>query len=147
MRPCHVPAARPDHAKACVLFALVLLGFPLSTLGSNLASGAHVQARNEAQLEILYPFDEMTVFDGDGDLDVQLLASPPVKNSPDERIEVFLDGQRVHYRDGKGFVLTKLGRGPHRLRARIVDAHGHAVLHADPVRFYFWQVSALAPPP
>lgn len=92
----------------------------------------------QERLVILFPADRTTVFDNDGEIEVQWLALLPPDAHPGSRIELLLNGRRIASPDGQHFVLKNLKRGKHRLRARLVSARGATIIDSRPVRFYKW---------
>lgn len=90
------------------------------------------------KLVILFPADRTTVFDNDGEIQVQWLVLLPAHAHAGSRIELLLNGRRIASPDGVHFVLKNLRRGKHRLRARLVSAGGTTIIDSRPVRFYNW---------
>lgn len=99
---------------------------------------ALVASYGHEKLVILFPADRTTVFDNDGEIQVQWLALLPAHAHPGSRIELLLNGRRIASPDGVHFVLKNLKRGKHRLRARLVSASGATIIDSRPVRFYKW---------
>lgn len=138
------PAPRPGHRYASAFAALLIAGCAMPALAEHLPHDTHDQYGGEVQIEILYPCDKSTVFDEDGKIQVEIAVLPSVKLSGGDQLELTLDGHQVLRRDGKQFVLEDLDHGPHYLRARMLDEHGHVVSHAEPVQFYTWPPTEFA---
>ncbi len=127
------------HAPAATL-ALLLSATPASATSTP-------PSRQNARIEILYPCDESTVFGDDGATEVEIAVLPALALRHGDRIELRLDGRAIRKRHDGDFVLPELGGGPHYLRARLVDASGNTLDHAEPVRFYYWPDSTPATAP
>lgn len=98
----------------------------------------HRISQRNIRFEILYPCDESTVFDAGAAVDVEIALSPSLAQLHGDRIQLLLDGRAIRRRKDGDFMLPPLDGGPHTLRARLVDAGGNVVRHAEPVRFYSW---------
>jgi hypothetical protein len=95
------------------------------------------------QITIIHPSDDSTVFDNNGIVNVQIIVSPEPTMRPGDRVQLFLDGQAVPLRGGKGFTLEGIDRGTHQLQAQIVNANGEPVIESNRVTFHMWHASRL----
>ena len=90
---------------------------------------------------IMHPSDKSTVFNNSGNLQVQVAVAPRLLINPDNRIELFLDGQLAARQIEKKFTLHSIVRGSHRLRVRIVDVQDKTIDVSNAVTFYMWHAS------
>jgi len=90
---------------------------------------------------IMRPSNKSTVFDNSGNIEVQVAVAPRLLINPDNRIELFLDGQLTARQIEKKFTLHGIKRGSHRLRVRVVDVQDKTIVASNAVTFYMWQAS------
>ena len=133
--------ARAIHLQASALALLLVMACAMAAAAEHAPEHLHGAAYRRVRIVILYPPDESTVFD-DGTVKVEIAVSPSRALTDGDRIDLRLDGREVRARHGEDFVLPELDGGLHYLRARLIDAGGKVVRHADPVQFYFWPAQA-----
>lgn len=99
-----------------------------------------------AGLSILSPSPKETVHDNAGNVHVVVGIEDGAVLPPGYNIRLLLDGEPAapDERDTR-FQLEGLDRGEHRLSALIVDDEGRVLTQSEPVVFFVWQASRLAP--
>ncbi|MGH8695707.1 MAG: hypothetical protein ACREVS_04480 [Burkholderiales bacterium] len=118
------------------LLAAVLAGAAVNLPGLAQAPGSY-------NVAIVQPANEETVHDNQGNVVVQVTASPTL--APGDRVALLLDGRTVAQQMGTTFTLSGVERGTHTLHAQVVDANGATLATSPPVTFYMWQASRLFP--
>lgn len=121
----------------------------VALLGALFALGVAALARGETapgpyrSLAIGAPADGATVFDNGGNVEVSVSISPALRAG--DRVVLALDGRAVRERSGARFALSRVDRGEHTLRARVIDAGGNTLISSAPATFYLWRASRLFP--
>lgn len=96
-------------------------------------------------VRIIVPQDDATVRDNEGNVDVAVEVSPPLRSDAGEHIVLRLDGRAVASGADLHVRLTGVDRGIHTLQVQVATAGG-AVLLASPVtRFHMRRASRLHP--
>ena len=90
------------------------------------------------RLDIVTPDAEETLWNIQGNLNVQLDLQPSLKRG--HQIRVYFDGE-PRMVSGPNFTLTEVYRGSHNLQVEVVDATGRLQIRSTPIRFYVQQTS------
>ncbi len=94
-------------------------------------------------VSIASPQPETTIHNNNGNLDVTVAVSPPLRTANGDVLTILLDdkavasGTRLHYK------LKGIDRGTHTLAAQITAADGKVLITSEPVTFYMWRASRL----
>ena len=107
------------------------------------AAGAREGA--ELELAIVRPAPGETVWGAGGTLEVMIEADREFQ--PGSRLALELDGTETAWEGEPPAVrLSEVWRGEHRLRARLLDAHGKELASSEEIRFYKREPSAVKTP-
>ena len=96
-------------------------------------------------VRIIVPQDHATVHDNEGNLDVSVEVSPPLRSDAGNHIVFLLDGRTVASGTDLRIRLTKVDRGTHTLQAQVATANGALLLASPVTSFYMWRASRLHP--
>ncbi len=94
-------------------------------------------------VRIIVPQDDATVHDNEGNLDVSVKVSPPLRSDAGEQIVLLLDGRVVASGTEVRIRLTGVDRGIHTLQAQVATADGTLLLASPVTSFYMWRASGL----
>lgn len=90
------------------------------------------------------PKHNATIRDNNGNLSVQLHASPPLQTDFGHRLVLLMDGQSLNDDTGKpNYQLNNIDRGTHTLKATIQDANDNTLIESATVQFHMKRSSAL----
>lgn len=95
-----------------------------------------------AQFTIVKPSSGQGVRANDGSVTVYLSLQPALM--PGHTIELIVDGEdgeKIQSGDTLNFNLSNMSRGRHTVAAKVVDAHGKALIKTGPVGFYVLRVA------
>jgi hypothetical protein len=96
-------------------------------------------------VRIIVPQDQATVHDNEGNLDVSVEVSPPLRSDAGNHIVFLLDGRVVASGTEVRIRLTDVDRGTHTLQAQVATADGALLLASPVTSFYMWRASRLHP--
>jgi len=96
-------------------------------------------------VRIIVPQDDATVHDNEGNLDVAVEVSPPLRSDAGDHIVLLLDGRVVASGADLRIRLTEMDRGIHTLQAQVATADGALLLASPVTSFYMWRASRLHP--
>jgi hypothetical protein len=97
-------------------------------------------------IAITSPAAQQTIQDNDGDLQVEVEASPVLSKDSAARWVVQLDGNdHAAIPVSSPIRINGIDRGQHVLRVELQDAKGEVIAASEPVTFYMWQASRLFP--
>lgn len=100
---------------------------------------------NGAELALLRPAAEQTVWGAGGELKVSLAGD--LELPPGGRLLLELDGAEAEWLgEPPEIIVNSVWRGEHRLRARLVDAEGRPLASTPEVRFYKREPAVANPP-
>ena len=96
-------------------------------------------------VRIIVPQVDVTVHDNEGNLDVSVEVSPPLRSDAGDHIVLLLDGRAVASGADLRVRLTGVDRGTHTLQAQVATADGALLLASPVTSFYMWRASRLHP--
>lgn len=92
-------------------------------------------AAHALSLEIAFPAAGDTVWGSGGELEVRLLVNGKLEDGA--AFSILLDGAEASWQgEPPAFRLAGVWRGEHRLRARVLNAHGRELAASEEVRFF-----------
>lgn len=96
-------------------------------------------------VSILRPQPEETLWNLEGQLDVQVSVEPEIQS--DHRLKLYLDGTEVVGipPGATSFTIDRVFRGMHTLRAAVQDQNGRQLGASEAIRFYVQQTSIQNP--
>ena len=110
---------------------------PAGSQSSMTAQGGAQAAKQEVALglEIASPAASETVWGAGGELEVRLLVSGELQDG--SAFSILLDGLEASWQGEPPVLrLAEVWRGEHRLRARVLDAHGRELAASEEIRFF-----------
>lgn len=96
-------------------------------------------------VKILTPESEATVHSNNGNLNVSIEITPPLRTAGGDYLVLLMDGAEV----ARGFThsteLKDIERGSHTLQVQVRAADGTLLVASTPLSFTMWRASALFP--
>ena len=94
-------------------------------------------------VRIIVPQDDAAVHDNEGNLDVSVEVSPPLRADAGNHVVLLLDGRVVASGAEVRIRLNGVDRGTHTLQAQVATADGTLLLASPVTSFYMWRASRL----
>jgi len=136
-----------DDAKPMKLDPLTTVP-PADTSTENAASDTGQAADNEPQappyagVEVVYPPADQAVRHNGGLVPFRVKLAPDGRAlATKDRVEIILDGKVRGSGHSLQVSVSPVNRGPHTVRARVVDSKGNTVVESAPVKFFLLRAS------
>lgn len=105
---------------------------PPAAITERPADDAGADAGGYAQIVIVEPADDATLFPADGALTVEVMTDPPLRDG--DAVQILLDGElAAGPAPDLQYSLGELERGSHTIVAEIVDAERTLLIASDPI--------------
>lgn len=98
------------------------------------------------KVEVVSPANEETIWDNEGNVQVNVNLVPNLQMDLNHKIRLFLNEDKIAEVASTQFQLANLDRGSFTLRAVVVDAQGREVGRSSPTNFHLRRQSVLTSP-
>jgi hypothetical protein len=134
----HPPTARTSALLVCwwLLFA---------SSGQVLAQAPSSESSDYRVLSIIRPANGETLFDNNGNVNVQVRLAPTLRITAGDTLMLRVDDKPATPASTTQLQLHAIERGTHTLQASIVDSHGELLITSAPITFYLFHASARFP--